>query len=207
MQTKHLFPFFLAAVFFAGCAKDDLPPSLTLNGDAQMTVYKGDAFSDPGAEAIDDRDGNITPKIAVSGTVGTAVGIYTLTYTVTDQAGNMATADRRVTVKYRNTMLAGTYSVTETSPFGTVNYTGSVTSGSSDNTSLVFGSLTAPDPIVVDADIDGLDDIVIGTVAQGGPVSNFQGTITEQPAVTFTMSYLRPIGNTTTNCTATWVKQ
>ena len=76
---------------------DTTPPTITLSGDAEMRVEQGTEFTDPGASANDDTDGEVT--VSVSGTVDTATaGIYTLTYTATDAAGNEASAERVVTV-------------------------------------------------------------------------------------------------------------
>ncbi|MDQ7003561.1 MAG: DUF5011 domain-containing protein [Ghiorsea sp.] len=66
-------------------------PVITLHGSNQMTVVKGVVFSDPGAVAISNVDGDISSKIKVSGAVDTAqVGFYTLSYDVADAAGNQA---------------------------------------------------------------------------------------------------------------------
>lgn len=195
------------AFFATSCHKENTPPEITLNGDQNYTSYYGESFSDPGATATDAEDGNITSKITVDGTVGTAPGIYTLIYTIMDQDGNFADVQRYVTVKYKSISLAGNYTVTETSPFGTDTYTGNVTADSVDLSHFVFGSFTAQNPIVVDASIINEDEIQMNIDAQGGPILQFQGNITDPGAITFTLSYLRPIGQTTTNCTATWVKQ
>lgn len=194
-------------VLVTGCSKEDTPPVLSLIGDQNYSSYYGETFSDPGARATDNEDGDITGLITVAGTVGTAPNIYTLDYSVIDADGNYESIQRYVTVKYKSTSLAGTYNVTETSPFGTVTYAGSVTADSVDFSHFVFGSLSAPDPIVVDASITDRDDISIISVVQGGPITQFEGDITDPGNITFELSYLRPINSTTTNCTATWVKQ
>lgn len=79
---------------------DTTKPVITLIGSASMTVTKGSAFSDPGATATDNVDGNLTGKIVKSGSVNTATaGTYTLSYNVKDGAGNAATTvTRAVTV-------------------------------------------------------------------------------------------------------------
>jgi hypothetical protein len=204
--------FFIAAIVVlmtGACAKgDQMPPEITVIGNTHTISYKGVTYVDQGATAMDNIDLDITSKIVVSGSVGTAVGNYTITYSVADAAGNHAETYRHVKVTYGNTYLVGTYNVVETSPFGTVTYTGSVTASTTDPDEFVFGSTSAPDPIVVDATITSLDQISILLVAQGGPISNFTGTISEpSSAVVFNLSYLRPINNTTTNCTAVWTKQ
>lgn len=208
-KTIGLCTFVTAVLLTSACAKrDEMSPIITLNGSMNTTSYKGITYVDAGATATDDTDGDMTSQLFLSGSVGTAVGNYTLSYSVTDNAGNFSEAYRYVKVKYGNNLLVGTYNVVETSPFGTVTYTGSVTASATDPDEFVFGSTSAPDPIVVNASITGLDDITVLVVAQGGPLSNFDGSISEpSSAVVFNLSYLRPINSTTTNCTAVWTKQ
>jgi hypothetical protein len=68
---------------------DTQSPVITLTGANPLTIYKGSAFTDPGATGTDNRD--LTTSIVVTGTVNNAtVGIYTLTYSATDAAGNLA---------------------------------------------------------------------------------------------------------------------
>ncbi len=77
---------------------DTQKPVITLTGDAQLTVIKGQSFTDPGATATDDHDGTLT--VVTSGSVDTnKAGTYTITYTATDSAGNKATKTRTVIVK------------------------------------------------------------------------------------------------------------
>lgn len=81
------------------CDPDRTPPEITLNGSRTVTVECGAAYTDAGATATDACDGNLTSRIALTGTVNTAVpGTYTLTYTVRDNAGNTATETRQITV-------------------------------------------------------------------------------------------------------------
>jgi hypothetical protein len=68
---------------------DTQPPVITLIGANPLTIYKGSAFTDPGATVTDNRD--VTRSITGTGTVITAtVGNYTRTYNATDAAGNLA---------------------------------------------------------------------------------------------------------------------
>jgi len=74
-------------------------PEIELIGEASVNIPAGEAFVDPGATAVDDIDGDISDKIVVSGTVNsTVVGTQTITYSVADRAGNLATATRSVVV-------------------------------------------------------------------------------------------------------------
>ncbi len=66
-------------------------PMITLNGQEKMSIAIRSAFTDPGATALDNLDGDLTENIVVSGQVNTQVaGEYTLRYNVTDTAGNSA---------------------------------------------------------------------------------------------------------------------
>ncbi len=70
---------------------DTTAPVISLNGASPMDVALGATFSDPGASATDNVDGDISANIIVGGSVDTAVaGSYQLTYNVSDAAGNAA---------------------------------------------------------------------------------------------------------------------
>jgi hypothetical protein len=79
---------------------DTTPPIITLQGDKSIELELGDSFTDPGATAVDNLDGNVTDKIEKTGEVNTNIlGTYTLTYNVTDSDGNAAEpVTRTVTV-------------------------------------------------------------------------------------------------------------
>jgi hypothetical protein len=78
---------------------DVVPPVLTLNGLASMTIEAFDQFIDPGVTAIDAVAGDLTAKIRVSGSVNAQVpGTYTLTYRVVDPYNNVSETSRIVTV-------------------------------------------------------------------------------------------------------------
>lgn len=67
------------------------------NGEEEF-LYVGDTYKDI-VTAEDDADGNVTSRIKASGKVNTKrIGTYTMTYTVSDEWGNVATKKRYVTV-------------------------------------------------------------------------------------------------------------
>lgn len=75
-------------------------PVLRIQGENPMRILVGTVFVDPGVTAFDNRDGDVTARVEVS-----IIQIdpyvpqnYTITYTVTDQAGNTATAQRTLEV-------------------------------------------------------------------------------------------------------------
>lgn len=76
-----------------------------LFGVSDIVINVGDDF-DPraGISAIDNIDGTITANIVVTGTYDVDIaGIYTLTYTITDAAGNVTTQNRQLVVRVQPT--------------------------------------------------------------------------------------------------------
>lgn len=106
--------FFLSIFVLNGCSSNEAPveadtvnPEITLLGDAEMTVMQGDAYTDAGATASDAVDGDITSRVERVGSVDTSrAGIYELSYSVSDAAGNSAAVVKRtVTVSERWTLV------------------------------------------------------------------------------------------------------
>jgi subtilisin family serine protease/uncharacterized protein YjdB len=78
---------------------DTIPPVITLLGGSTVTIKRGNPFVEPGYQAIDNVDGDITHKVVITGSVDTnVIGVYRLDYTVSDAAGNTGTATRIVNV-------------------------------------------------------------------------------------------------------------
>ena len=79
---------------------DDIAPVITLNGEATMQLTPNAKYEEKGAKAQDEKDGDLTANIKTEGTVDTAKeGTYTITYKVSDNSGNEATAKRTIIVK------------------------------------------------------------------------------------------------------------
>ena len=75
---------------------DTTAPVITLIGDSNMSHGINTAWNDPGVNASDTLDGNLSAQVAVSGTVDVnATGANVLTYNVSDAAGNIATSVSR----------------------------------------------------------------------------------------------------------------
>jgi hypothetical protein len=70
---------------------DSNAPVIQLRGDAIVNLEIDSPYSDAGATAADQEDGDITSRIVVANPVDTTVlGTYTITYTVSDLSGNAA---------------------------------------------------------------------------------------------------------------------
>ncbi|MFS4483588.1 immunoglobulin-like domain-containing protein, partial [Hyunsoonleella sp. 2307UL5-6] len=76
---------------------DTTAPVITLNGAATIDLSLGDNYTEAGATATDDLDGDITAAIIIGGDVvdTNTAGTYLVTYDVTDAAGNSATQEVR----------------------------------------------------------------------------------------------------------------
>lgn len=105
-RYKSLFRVFLLSVILSACGggggddggdgnnntTDTTAPVIILSGEATVNLNQGDLYNDAGATANDDTDGDISTDIVVGGdTVDTnTVGSYSITYNVSDAAGNAA---------------------------------------------------------------------------------------------------------------------
>lgn len=79
---------------------DSTPPRLSLVGNQTVKMYVGDTFADPGVNASDDFDADVSGKVVSQGEVdGNQVGTYTITYSVADDVGNPSQITRTVIVE------------------------------------------------------------------------------------------------------------
>lgn len=79
---------------------DKTKPVIKLKGNSTINLKLNEEYKELGATATDDKDGDITSKIKISGKVDSSKeGTYTITYTVEDSSGNNATVKRTVIVK------------------------------------------------------------------------------------------------------------
>ena len=81
---------------------------LTMNGDAVVTISKGESFDDPGCTAVMGGE-DVSEQIQVVSNVNTSqLGFYTVNYRVVNPDGFAASASRMVVVVDRNSF-ASTY--------------------------------------------------------------------------------------------------
>ena len=74
-------------------------PVIALNGNASVTIDALSTYTDSGAIAVDSKDGNLTSSIVTVNDVNTSIiGSYTITYDVTDAAGNAAVQKTRTVI-------------------------------------------------------------------------------------------------------------
>jgi hypothetical protein len=165
-------------------------PVISLAGSDPVEVQLDSSYVDAGATANDNLDGNITPSIVTINPVNTSVlGTYTVTYNVSDTAGNAATQVTRTVNVVDNTIpivsaipIAGIYNSTqiislESTASSIIHYT---TNGDTPTTaSPVYNT---PMPINADVTIKSFAKTLTGN---SGPVDTFSYVIdTISPVIT-----------------------
>ncbi len=117
---------------------DTVVPVITLTGTSPVSIEYGETYTDLGATASDTNDGNLTTSIATVNPVDTStLGTYTVTYNVTDAAGNVATqVTRTVNVVQRAITVTANTDTKVYDGNNTSSVTPSITSGS-----LAFGQV------------------------------------------------------------------
>ena len=102
----------LIVMVFSSCGKKKTPPELILLGDAIMDLCLGDSLVDPGIQSIDAYDVDISDLIDITSNLDNGtVGSYTITYTSTDENGNVSTVERTINVGICVSSLLSTYNV------------------------------------------------------------------------------------------------
>lgn len=75
---------------------DDNFPVITLTGGDTVTIEETAQWKEPGYKAQDLTDGDITDSVQITGTVKSAPGWYSITYSVSDKSMNITTKTRMV---------------------------------------------------------------------------------------------------------------
>jgi hypothetical protein len=123
---------------------DTIAPTIALIGSETIAHEQGTNYVDAGATATDAVDDSV--EIVTTGTLNTAIaGTYTLTYTATDQAGNISSATRTLVV------------ADTAAPVITL--TGAVSINHEQGTSYVDAGATATDAVD-----DSVEVVITGTV-------------------------------------------
>ena len=167
---------------------DNTPPTITLLGDPTVNIEVGAIYTDAGADADDNVDGPvITDNIVAVSTVNTSViGNYTVTYNVSDAAGNAATqVTREVNVTADQTSPVITLSGANPQSIELGTDYSELGATATDNTD---GDIT--NNIVIDAsnvDVDTVGDYTVTynvSDAAGNPADEVTRTVTITPDAT-----------------------
>ena len=75
-------------------------PEITLKGDKELSITINTKYEEPGYEAIDKLDGDLTKNVIVTNNIDiTKLGNYEVVYEVKDNAGNISKEIRRIKVE------------------------------------------------------------------------------------------------------------
>lgn len=162
---------------------DVTPPIISLTGSNPFTIIQSPIYTDPGATAFDNVDGNITPNINVntSAVNPNVVGTYEVYYNVSDAAGNAANERVRI-VNVVSTADA-------TPPTVTINGPDTITID-------ICQFYTDPGATAID-NVDG--DISANVVITGGPGNTGPNNPGSAGTYTATYSATDAFGNTGTD--------
>lgn len=208
----------LLATAFAGftitsCKKDDVTsPTITLNGSDVITLDLHQPYTEQGATANDNKDGNLTGNITSNGSpdVNNA-GVYTITYSVYDKAGNSADATRKVIVRHTGATIAASYAVKDSCGNSSTSYVDVVTNKSTLQLSVTKFANYANGTVLFDVSGETNSTITVPqqTVFCGVPAANrtFTGSGTISPdGKKMTINYTEVTNNTTSSCTGIYTK-
>ncbi len=179
----------------AGMAKvvyDVTPPTLTLVGSASVAQPMGRAYVDAGATATDSVDGNITANIVAQGTVNIlTAGAYTISYSVSDRAGNAAAALKRTVT------ITPAYILTLTQPAK-----GTLSANPLPNAEGRYGGGTAV-TLTYTPPVGGGYEVLSWTGATQSPTNALQSTVTVIRDTTVGINVARETGTVEVSVTPT----
>ena len=106
-KIKYIFTIFiliiLLVIFFPKNKSKINTLKITLEGKMITNLVEGEKFNEPGYKAIDDKDGDITNKVKIKGTINyEKEGVYELIYTVKNSQNEKANAHRFIKVNKNN---------------------------------------------------------------------------------------------------------
>lgn len=140
--------------------RDTVRPVIALLGSSRITVNCQGSVNDPGVNANDNAEGDISGRVVVTGTVDVYTpGSYTRYYNVSDRSGNTATQRERTIVVLNNCPVDPTEGEDPEDPCAGNCVGAPLTDSDGDGLTdcqetCLFGTL----PTVADSDVDGMDD-------------------------------------------------
>lgn len=200
------------AISFTSCKQDDITaPVITITGgNTQSQNLPGTAgagtWTNPTATATDDEDGDVSASITVTGTVDpNTANAYTLTYTVSDAAGNTATETVTVNVVNSADMFDRNYNFAHDScqSAAVYDYIAVVTASNTVNGAFVINNFGAfGGAINVNATLSGSSISVPASQSLGGSASIVacSGNVTNTTNGEFSLTYTWTDGASTEVC-------
>ena len=172
---------------------DTTPPVITLTGANPLTIATGTAYTEPGATATDNVDGDITSAIVIDASaVNTSVaGTYSVTYNVSDNAGNPAVQVSR-TVMVTATLPAPNVSIalfSITPTHAEVGQTVTISGLGLSGTSAVFFGSVAVSGANINVQSDNLMTAIVPAGATHGSITVLNNGLMAQSSQQFYISF------------------
>ena len=200
----------MAMLSLTSCKSDETAPAITITGGNTQTVSLNAALTDPGATANDDSDGDVTSLVTsdyLDVVDENETGTYTVTYTVADKAGNVATATKAVTVRNDAYLLAGTYSATDVAGGATNPYTETVGLSTTVNNRITFTKFAYYTGNSIYANVTGNNiDVPSQTNPINGVATQFSGNGIKNSSG-FVINYTETVGGASQQGIGTYIKQ
>ena len=156
---------------------DTTAPVITRLGSATVSLNVGETYSDAGATATDNVDGNITSSIVTVNPVNVnTAGTYTVTYNVSDAAGNAATQVTRSVTVYIAPDTTITDIDTITRPNGSTNHTITIANGETSHANTIFEVRTVSASGTVYGTRTGNGDIPVSSIPSAGTSATYYVT-------------------------------
>jgi hypothetical protein len=157
---------------------DTTAPIITRLGSATVTLNVGGTYSDAGATAVDNNgDGTITSSIVTVNPVNVnAAGTYTVTYNVSDSAGNAATQVTRSVTVYAVPDITITDILNKTESAGSTTFTVTIAAGSSTTIYEVKDYNTNPATGTVHASQTGNGTMTVSDMPSSGAAKSYMVT-------------------------------
>jgi hypothetical protein len=188
-------------VVMGSCKKKKTAPTLSLNGEAAITMCVGDQYVESGATATD-AYGDDVEVIITSNLNENSTGTYTVEYSATDKNDNTSTAQTTVTVEMCASSVVGDYSVDPTcdidltvTTVGLVNDTQSILAGGNssqiifDNVNTFVSQLVANisgTSVTIPQESFSVAGVAEGTISAAGSIDE-TGSVIE---MTYTYSFV-----------------
>ena len=152
---------------------DSSKPFIELNGSHNHTISLNSTYTEPGATAMDDKDGDISSDIVITGSINpNQKGEYHIYYNVADNSGNDAPiAIRNVNVVNDADYLEGFYIATPNCmATSQTNYSSTVTSSETQNNKIFLDQLETGTSIITSAFVTNS----VITLSNQGTINNWQ---------------------------------
>jgi len=166
---------------------DTTAPVITINGANPVTVLAGSTYTDAGATALDNVDGDVTSRIVPTNPVNASstAGTYSVVYTVSDLAGNIASSSRTVHVVSTPDITKPTISILGSNPVNVVVGTTYVDAGATatDNVDGVITSNIVTTGLPVNTSVVGTSSVVYTVTDGAGNVASSSRTVNIIPGL------------------------